>query len=241
MAQHTSITSSTLVRLLSGMGGPRAHVRAGAFADGLSQWTGWTDAIALSAALERPLAAPPVAPAAVAEARYRAQHAACEQLRSLQVQAIARETQSVGRSPLEAGLGFTAYRQCHVARQQAMELAIAPLRERVRGALAACGPAQARLAAVDAVMAQALAPQERRLLGGLPGWLERRYQREAPEGGGEAAMAAYWEALRQELQALLLAELEHRLQPVEGLIAALRPDVRPELGTLGTLSTAGGS
>ena len=58
MAQHTGragLTGSALVRLLAGMGeapggagGPRA-----AFADGLVQWVGWTDAIALSAALER--------------------------------------------------------------------------------------------------------------------------------------------------------------------------------------------
>ena len=101
-----------------------------------------------------------------------------------------------------------------------MELAIAPLRERVREALAACGPQQARLAAVDAVMAQALAPHERRLLGGLPGWLEKRSQRMAQQGVPETVLA---DTLRQELQALLLAELEHRLQPVEGLIAALRP------------------
>lgn len=220
MAQRTSITSSALVRLLSSMGGPQAHARGGAFADGLSQWTGWTDAIALSAALERPGAVPPMAASEDAQARYATQHAACEQLRSLLAQAIARETQAVGRSPLEAGLGFAAYRQCHVARQQAMELAIAPLRERVREALAACGPQQARLAAVDAVMAQALAPHERRLLGGLPGWLEKRSQRMAQQGVPETVLA---DTLRQELQALLLAELEHRLQPVEGLIAALRP------------------
>ena len=104
--------------------------------------------------------------------------------------------------------------------RRAMELAIAPLRERVREALAACGPQQARLAAVYAVMAQALAPHERRLLGGLPGWLEKRSQRMGQQGVPEAALA---DTLRQELQALLLAELEHRLQPVEGLIAALRP------------------
>ena len=220
MAQHSSITSSALVRLLSSMGGARVHARVGAFADGLSQWTAWTDAIALSAALERPLAASPVADTAEAQTRYQAQHSACEQLRGLLTQAIARETESVGRSPLEAAQGFAAFRQCHVARQQAMELAIEPLRKRLRAALAACGPAQTRLAAVDAVMAQALAPQERRLLGALPGWLEKRFRQEDAD---ELAEPARWDRLRHELQALLLAELGHRLQPIEGLLAALRP------------------
>lgn len=41
----------------------------------------------------------------------------------------------------------------------------------------------------------------------------------AQQGVPETVLA---DTLRQELQALLLAELEHRLQPVEGLIAALR-------------------
>ena len=51
-------------------------------------------------------------------------------------------------------------------------------------------------------------------------WLEKRSQRMAQQGVPETVLA---DTLRQELQALLLAELEHRLQPVEGLIAALRP------------------
>ncbi|HRO82265.1 MAG TPA: DUF3348 family protein [Alicycliphilus denitrificans] len=217
MAQHTGragLTGSALVRLLAGMGeapggagGPRA-----AFADGLVQWVGWTDAIALSAALERP------ATAAGPQARYTDEHAEYERVRATLAQAIGREAQAAGRSPLEAGMGFAPYRQCCVARQQAMGVALAALRERVRAALAACGPDAARLAAVDAVLAQALAVQEQRVFAAVPARLEKHFQRLCADEAAQAGLDAF----RADLQAVLLAELELRLQPVEGLLEALR-------------------
>ncbi len=127
------------------------------------------------------------------------------------------------------------------ARQQAMEIAIAPLRERVRAALAECGGEAGRLAAVDAVMAEVLAAQERRLLATLAPMLGRHFERlcapgaepsaEAPQPVDDAAAQptapapspeARRDWFRLDLQAVLLAELELRLQPVQGLLAALR-------------------
>lgn len=217
MAQNTGrtgLTGSALVRLLAGMG--EAPGRAGepraAFADGLVQWVGWADAIALSAALERPAAS---ATAAGPQARYTGEHAEYERVRATLAQAIGREVQAAGRSPLEAGMGFAPYRQCCVARQQAMAVATGALRDRVRAALAACGPDAARLAAVDVVLAQALAAQEQRLFAAVPARLEKHFQRLCAAEAGP-------DAFRADLQAVLLAELELRLQPVEGLLEALR-------------------
>jgi hypothetical protein len=220
MAQQTAragLTGSALVRLLAGLAGPQGPAREprASFADGLSQWTGWTDAIALSAALERPI--PPMT--ADGGMERGGARAAFGQVRAQQAQAIEREAQAVGRSPLESGLGFSPYRQLYWARQQAMDGAIGTLREQVRAALAACTPELARLAAVDAVMAQALAGQERRLLAAVPVLLEKHYQRlraAQPEGAD-----GWLDAFRHDLQAVLLAELELRLQPVEGLVEAL--------------------
>jgi len=210
---RAGLTGALLVRLLAGMaetpqrlGEPRA-----AFADGLVQWVGWTDAIALSAALERP------ASAARSQGRYADEHAEYERVRAALTQAIGREVQSAGRSALEAGMGFAPYRQCCLARQQAMGLAVGALRERVRAAVAAAGGELARLAAVDAVLAQALTLQEQRLFAAVPARLEKHYQRCCADLPTEAGL----DALRANLQALLLAELDLRLQPVEGLLAAL--------------------
>ena len=217
MAPYTGragLTGATLVRLLADMADAPARMgeTRSAFADGLVQWVGWTDAIALSSALERP------ATAARAQDRHAQECAEYERVRTTLAQAIAREAQSAGRSTLEAGMGFAPYRQCCLARQQAMEVAVGALRDRVRAAVAAAGGELARLAAVDAVLAQALAAQEQRLFAAVPARLEKRYQRQCPDGAAEAARDAF----RAELQAVLLAELDLRLQPVEGLLAALR-------------------
>ncbi len=224
MAQHTGrtgLTGSALVRLLSGLADPQGRAREprASFADGLSQWIGWTDAIALSAALERPITV--AAPACGdLQGRWNEEQAECTRVRTLLAQSIGREARAVGRSPLDSGLGFSPYRQCYLARQQAMDVAVGALRERVRAALAATTPERARLAAVDAAMAQALAVQERRLLAAIPAQLEKHFQRlraAQPDADG------WTEGFRHDLEAVLLAELELRLQPVEGLVEALRP------------------
>jgi hypothetical protein len=128
-------------------------------------------------------------------------------------------------------MGFSPFRHCHQARQQAMESAIAPLRDRVRDALAACPGEAARLAGVDAVMAQVLAVQERRLLATVTTMLGRHFTQlcGAQPAGADGSAApdatdedARRDLFRQDLQAVLLAELELRLQPVQGLLAALR-------------------
>lgn len=219
MAQYTGrsgLTGTALVRLLAGMA--EAPQRLGepriAFADGLVQWVGWTDAIALSAALERP--APATAPRP--QDRYTEEQAEHARVRAVLAQAIGREAQAAGRSPLESGMGFAPYRQCCLARQQAMGVAVGALRERVRAAVAAGGGDLARLAAVDAVLAQALAAQELRLFAAVPARLEKHFQRLC----GNEVVAARLDAFRDDLQAVLLAELELRLQPVEGLLQALR-------------------
>lgn len=218
------------MRLLAGLTDPQvrwSESRA-AFADGLSQWTGWADAIALSAALDRPLAKSPTS-GDEEPFRYEEAYAEYQRVRALLARAIVREATAVGRSPLDAGLGFSPYRQCYVARQQAMDVAIGPLREQVRAALAAGTPELARLAAVDTVMAQVLSNQERRLLATVPLLLEKHFGRlraaqvsGAGDGPGFSEDGTWLDLFRQDLQAVLLAELELRLQPVEGLVEALR-------------------
>lgn len=228
----THLTGSTLIRLLAGLIDPQQRVRDTrmSFADALNQWTGWTESIALSKALDRPLAVGAAVPAPPPAGGHAEERAELERVRAQQAQAIAREVADAGRGPLEAGMGFAPFRQCHQARQQAMESAIGPLRERVRLAVARSPGEAARLAAVDAVMAEVLALQERRLLATVPALLGRHFARlcEAPPEAPAATAAGAQEEdprrdlFRHDLQAVLLAELELRLQPVQGLLSALR-------------------
>ena len=117
------------------------------------------------------------------------------------------------------------------------------LRSRLRGMVAARNGEWTRLAVVDAIMDRALLPKERALLGAIPkllqGHFERLRQAEAAvlaEAGEHAAAdeaegaaapppiasGAWLDTFRKDMRSVLLAELDVRLQPVEGLLAALR-------------------
>jgi len=107
--------------------------------------------------------------------------------------------------------------------QRAMLSAAGRLRGDLRECLAAAGPAPARLAGIDAQMEAALSPREVALLAGTAEAFAARF--EALQAGDPApgdAAPAWLPALRHELRDLLLAELDLRFQPVEGLLAALR-------------------
>jgi hypothetical protein len=149
-------------------------------------------------------------------------------VRQLLTRSIAEDTAAPPREALIAPeeTGFAPFRRLHAAKQQAMEVGIVALRGRLREAVAARSPRHARLAAVDAVLEQALGPQERLLLWSVPSLLEKRFERlraaQAPQGAIDDG--GWMRGFCGELQAALLAELEIRLQPVEGLLEALRDE-----------------
>ncbi|WP_028605045.1 DUF3348 family protein [Ottowia thiooxydans] len=214
---QTSLTGAALVRLLEALADSRVRVRDArtGFADGLVQWVGWADAIELSAALERPLADQALNEA---DSDERAEFG---RLRTSLEQGLARAMAPTGHSVMEAEVGYGSLRKRYVMQQQTMEVAIGTLRERVRAVVAERSPEMARLAALDAVMDQVLSVQERRLLATVPGLLERHYRRlrDEYEGSGD------WVKLfHQDMHTVLLAELDLRLQPVEGLLDALDED-----------------
>ncbi|XVJ69188.1 MAG: DUF3348 domain-containing protein [Rhizobacter sp.] len=287
-ARHTGLTGSELIRLLAQWAGPQGEAPSGAmapaFSTQLSQWLGWTDAVALASALDGgaavglPLQGDTAAQLLEEGLRVRAALAKA-------LSAPGADAPSPGRWPVKPRVGarlgatieedptdFATHRRRVHAQQPAMETAVSGLRARLRGALAAASPQHAKLAAVDAVMEQALLPQAQRLTSAVGVLLERRFralqaaadgvaagaatgepslavrvpagrpeplrglvagQSKTPlspppspmsgRGGKEPATVPAWlETFRQDLEAVLLAELDFRFQPIEGLMAALR-------------------
>lgn len=272
--QRRRYTAPALIRLLEQLTELDVPEPNGVFGERLGRWLGWTDAISLSAALNAVPAATPTAPRGAAGGGTAQGDA--DRVRSALARSIAEDADAVADEdprpvPLPGAArgaaevppaAFTPYRRRYLARQQSMESGIAALRDRVRTALAATSPAMARLAALDAVMEQALSAHERGLMATVPALLEKRFERlraahrampaegrapdapDAPEASnasdtpaGDTSPAGEWiDLFRRDMQAVLLAELDIRLQPVEGLLAALRTRPRGPVNAMGGLA-----
>lgn len=212
-ASATRIGDTELVRLLAAWSDATPGRPAPPVVEALGRWLHWTDAIALSEALaHRPPARARVAEAGALQAEVARRRAALAAALADDGELHA-ELKLPGTTP-EAALA--ACRRHLAERQRALEAGVAALRTRLRDALAARGGDGARLAAVDQVLAEALGRRERVLLAAMPSLLARRQQ--ALAAGAQPA-----DALCAELRQLLLAELDLRLQPVLGLLAAIQP------------------
>jgi hypothetical protein len=137
-----------------------------------------------------------------------------------------------GEAVPEAEVDYAIYRQHYLDQQRNMELMIAPLRDHVRQALFASGSAGMRqLAGLDAVWEQLLGHREKNLLATLPAHLERRFkalrkthQHDDPSTWRQPG--GWLHGFGQELRAVLLAELETRLEPVTGLVEAFSTEFK---------------
>jgi hypothetical protein len=243
VSRRAGVTGSALIRLLARLTDTGVPESKQAFADRLSQWVRWTDAISLSAALN----GSPATALNGARASESAEEGECTRARTALVNAIVEDsafTADKGRghlhaptrgAPLGTTADFSPYRRRYLAKQQAMEASIGPLRARLRARLAATSSAMARLAAVDVVMEQVLGAHEHRLLSTVPVLLERRFERlrqadqatlgdtQAPDKPDSGVQPGGWlDVFCGDMQGVLLAELDIRLQPVEGLLEALR-------------------
>jgi hypothetical protein len=227
---RTAISGPALVRLLARYADSDVPAPASALADRLSQWLGWTDAIALSTALA---SVPPAGGGASPE--LAAEEQASQRTRAALTRDVLHDERAEAarrgrhRMPAQAVADapppdFAVYRHRYQSLQQTMEADVGALRTRLRAALAAQSPAKNRLAVVDAVMEQALAARERSALTQVPALLGRHFERlRRAHAADEGAPSHTWlDAFRKDMQSVLLAELDVRFQPVEGLLAALR-------------------
>ena len=140
--------------------------------------------------------------------------------------------------PLEPAPEFSPYRRACQTHQRAMAAVIAPLRGRVRQALTALSPALGRLAALDAVFDEALRDRERQLLSTVPVLLEQHFERlrrahsttrfhaRASLSAADSRSPARWLVeYGGDMQQVLLAELDVRLQPIEGMVEAIGHEI----------------
>lgn len=231
----------TLLRLLAHLGGVDASAPPQSLSVCLAQWIEWREAVALSAALD----AQPASAACGAVRDTPGDDGECERVRAALVGAIGRDrafvaTDAASDTPAqartadaEATTDGAFYRQRYIAMQQVMEAEIRLLRGRLRSRLAKQPPLLARLAGIDAVMEQALARRERALLAAIPDVLAAHFERlrqaahDVPHhristGNRPATASMTWlDGFRKDMRHLLLAELDLRMQPAQGLLAAL--------------------
>lgn len=244
---RTDFNSSGLVRLLAEL---RVVENAGARqfpAERLGQWIDVADAITLHAAQSTGAA---ISPAARPDLTAGCGVAVVEEfarVRATLAESIATSCSPAGgatqvRLPRpgagadpEVAAAYGPYRRFHHAHQAAMEPVVRALRSSARRALAGGSARLRQLAALDQALDRILAGRERQLLATLPALLEQRYQEllaaheEALADTGQADDAGLWmqpggwlATFCDELQAVLIAELDLRLQPTLGLVEALQ-------------------
>ena len=208
-----------LPRLIARAAGTTPAPPAIGVAQQLAEWIDWPRAVELSQALQAPV--PEVADVSPDMERLRAEY---RELRA----GLAADIQA-GPKRAPASGGFAPFQRHIQTMQRAMLGASGRLRGDLRECLAAGTAAQARLAAVDAQMEAALSPRESALLAGVAEALGQRFERLRARAADDPATAATQDdgaarvrIFRLELRDVLLAELDLRFQPLEGLLAALR-------------------
>lgn len=211
LPRTTSFNSARLVRLLAGLDIAEVAPSKQTLAERWSPWLDWTDAITLSAVLNggpgrgTPSLEPGVATGAVAVIE------ALERVRAELTRSITADAVFTTGASTNEGADFSPIRRRYLAHQRAMDARIAPLRASVRATLSRSSPGLARLAALDAVLEEALHERARHLLSTLPARLEKQADR----------------LTGAQVQSVLLAELDIRLQPVEGMIDAMHETASP--------------
>ena len=210
------------------------------FAERLGQWLDLSDAMALFSALGGASSAPKATPTSPAFDKLRGE---VDRVRSNLADSIRTDgvfvtgkvrvklpTPGPEAGPQSAS-DFNPYHRYYLAHQRDMAASIGPLRTSLRSALAQHSPQLKQLASIDAILDQAFATRERNLLATVPMLLAKRYaQLQAAHAAAtppdEWLQPGAWLAtFCQDMQSVLLAELELRLQPVLGLLDALSHEV----------------
>ncbi|RJG01029.1 DUF3348 domain-containing protein [Noviherbaspirillum sedimenti] len=246
---RTNFHSSKLIRCLADMAMVDAVEPGNAFAEKLGLWVHFTDAIILSAVHNDSIAGLPKMHSEAQSAACVAVGVEFDRIRGSLVNAITKScSPNLGKShnelpvpqlalPMDLAAAVVPYRRFYEAHQRDMELRIHPLRVNVREALAKASPTLKKLADLDAAFEGILRERESKLLSTVPGLLKKRFEQlfkehqqklvdtqQADNPAGWMQAGGWLARFCNELQTLLLAEVELRLQPAMGLIEAITQD-----------------
>ena len=247
---RTNFHSSRLIRFLADLSMVDAVEPGNAFAEKLGLWVDFTDAITLSAVHNTNAAGPTDASAGMPS---QAGVAIADELNRIRTRLENSITKSGSASaggtriafpapvlelPMDLTAAYTPYRRYHAAHQRDMDLSIPPLRANVRQALTSASPALKKLAALDAALDGILSDREEKLLAKLPLLFKSRFvqlftaHHQRLSDTGQADNPAVWmhaggwlARFCSDLQTVLLAELDLRLQPALGLIEAFNQEI----------------
>lgn len=240
---RTNFHSSQLIRTLADLAVLETAGPANAFAEKLGQWIDFTGAIALSgvhsASTAEVLAEPPcVAGVSLheefARTRTRFENTITKSGAPGFGRARAELTLPKLDLPLDDVKVYAPFRRYHQAHQRDMESNVRSLRARVRDGVAQASPQLKQLAALDAAFDGILCEREAKLLSSIPSLLEKRFNhlrkahlqalqdRQPMNDNPDLWMkpGAWLARFCTELSAVLLAELDLRLQPAVGLLEA---------------------
>ena len=246
---RTHFHSSRLIRILADLAVIETVEPGNAFAEKLALWVDFSAAINLCAVHSGGVGvgASPAKSAAggdashalseeFARARAGLEHAIASSCKpSANANRLQLPTPPSLAQPDDAA-AYAPYRRFHLAHQRDMELSIRPLRIKVRQQVAWVSPTLSQLTELDEALDNILDEREKKLLAIVPSLLEKRHaqlrkaQQQSLLESGEADNPALWmkpggwlARFCHELQTVLLAELDLRLQPIVGLIEAHNP------------------
>jgi hypothetical protein len=224
-------SSSSLVGLLGELALLETETSKQDFAERLGQWLGVFEGMTLHAAHQASQACEPAKPSAARPAAKPGLTDEFQRVRTTLVKAIQASTAAsaknqglISDAPTQASAEdapYAPHHQRYLQQQRTMGLKIEVLRAQARQAMSPRSPRLAELARFDAVMEQMLGGREHKLLASVPALLERRFEHLRASG-----QPGWPERFGKDLQRILLAELEVRLQPVMGLIEALSNEVK---------------
>ena len=228
--QRTSVRGPTFIRLLARLTDVDVSPSRQSLSDRLGQWLDWTHAVALSTSLD----GKPSAVGFDVPTFGSAEENECARVRASLVSTIAGDRAFAKEGGANEAVDYSVFRQRYLAIQRSMQAATGNLRGRLRDMLAQRTVDMARLAAVDAVMERALGSREHTLLAHVPVLLGDHFERlrqaeqkmladaQVSKDAPAIAPGAWLDVFRKDVQSVLLAELDVRFHPVEGLLAALR-------------------
>ena len=238
---QASLNGSRLIRALEGLAVSDVEVSHKHFAMRLGQLIDLSDSISISQVHGRASAAgfePSENTSEAVEAEFL-------QVRSSVVGSILKsfgESAGPGRirfprpgadAPANSADGYQPYGKFYAAQQREMDFKTQQLRSHVREIVASASPELAHLATLDEVLADTLGVHSRKFFAKIPALLGKRFdhlltayhQSQGKAQNDTGTWPELLEIFSRDTRELLLAEVEARLLPTQGLIGALHSGI----------------